>query len=92
MSLSRDKKGRSEMSIGMRIHDKTRRYSSAQSRKTKACRAGAHTAGTRNAGMGGASVQNASMHSAQDHLDACGGWTRKGMSATVMSEVPGRRM
>ena len=62
--------GMSEMSIGMRIHDKTRRYSSAQSHKTKACRAGAHTTGTRNAGMG---AQNASMHSAQDHLDACGG-------------------
>ena len=72
------------MSIGMRIHDKARRYSSAQSRKSKACRAGAHTAGTRNAGMGGAGAQNANMHSAQDHLDACGGWTRKGMSATVI--------
>ena len=72
------------MSIGMRIHDKTRRYSRAQSRNTKACRAGAHTTGTRNAGMG---AQNASMHSAQDHLDALGGWTRKGMSATVMSKV-----
>ena len=66
------------MSIGMHIHDKTRRYSSAQSRKTKACRAGAHTAGTRIAGMGGASAQNASMHSAQDHLGACGGVDEKG--------------
>ena len=69
MSLSPDKKGMSEKSIGMCKHDKTSRYSSSPSRKTKAYRAGTHTTGTRNAGM---AAQNASMHSAQDHLDVCG--------------------
>ena len=45
MSLSPDKKGMSEKSIGMCKHDKTSRYSSSPSRKTKAYRAGTHTTG-----------------------------------------------
>ena len=89
----------SEMSISMHVHDKTEIQkhegegdniatiqASTVAQQVHAARAREAQART----MGNAGVQCS---------DACrsiwvhvGGWTRKGMSATVMSEVPGRRM
>ena len=64
----------SEMSIGMHVHDKTRRYRNTMEKQTICYDTGKYssTAGARNASQGSASAHNASMGNAGVQCsDAC---------------------